>query len=191
MSRPHSSTHPTSRSHLGRQIVMALWVINLGTLAAGILPLKAAAQSGFVITGSEDVPVLSYKLDFRGVRDKIDRYRLDIPPQDVAVAEVQISGPPNFDGKIDPEEVRLEVEGQSVPLSEVYWNEEFRSLEVITEEPVAAGQSMRLILSQVRNPSKIGEYRFVGRLLGTEANPLFRTIGNWIISIDQFERTGF
>jgi hypothetical protein len=147
-----------------------------------------AEGAGFVITGSEEVPVLKYKLDFNGVRNRLDRYRLDIPAQDVAVAEIVVSGEPNFDGKVDPNEVRLEVEGKSVELASVYWDEQFRSLEVVAKEPIASGQKMRLVLSNVRNPSNPSDYRFTGRVLGTEANPLFRTVGNWIISIDLAER---
>lgn len=149
------------------------------------IPARAqSAGSGFVLFGSDEIPVLNYRLDFGGQRRKLERYRLDIPAQDVAVAEIQIEGDDHFNGKFDPEKVRLEVEKEPVPIREVYWNPEFNSLEVIIEDPVAAGQEMRLVLSNVRNPDS-GTYRFRARLLGTEANPLFRLVGNWIITIDE------
>lgn len=149
-----------------------------------LLPSDAQAQSGFVLFGSDELQVLDYRLDFGGQRRRLERYRLDIPAQDVAVAEIQIEGDDHFNGKFNPEEVRLEVEGEPVALREVYWNPEFNSLEVIIEDPVSAGQDLRLVLSNVRNPDA-GTFRFRARLLGTEANPLYRLIGHWIITIDE------
>ncbi|MFS8913434.1 DUF2808 domain-containing protein [Synechococcus sp. H60.2] len=171
-------------ARLGTRLILA------GLLVGALSPL-AKAQSGFVITGSEGVPVLSYRLDFRGIRGRLDRYRLKIPPQDVAVAEVQISADRNFDAVIDPQNVRLEVEGKPVELAEVYWDEEFRSLEVVARQPIAAGQEIRLVLSNVRNPSAAGIYRVEARVRGTEPNPLFRKVGNWLITIDDPERLTF
>ena len=149
-----------------------------------VIPSAVQAQSGFVLFGSDEIPVLNYRLDFGGQRRRLERYRLDIPAQDVAVAEIQIEGDDHFNGTIDPEQIRLEVERQPVPIRQVYWNPEFNSLEVIIEEPVTAGQEMRLVLSGVRNPDE-GTYRFRARLLGTEANPLYRLVGHWVITIDQ------
>ncbi len=170
---------------LGARLALA------GLVGSLLLLPSARAQSGFVITGSEGVPVLSYRLDFRGIRGQLDRYRLKIPPQNVAVAEVQIKADSNFDAVIDPKNVRLEAEGKPVELAEVYWNEEFRSLEVVARQPIAAGQEIRLVLSNVRNPSAAGIYRVEARVRGTEPNPLFRKVGNWLITIDDPERLTF
>lgn len=164
---------------------LVLGLAGLGSFGlASLISAPVQAQSGFVLFGSDEIPVLNYKLDFGGQRRKLERYRLDIPAQDVAVAEIQIEGDDHFNGDFNPEQVRLEVEKEPVPLRDVYWNPEFKSLEVIIEEPVAAGQEMRLVLSNVRNPDA-GTYRFRGRLLGTEANPLFRLVGHWVITIDE------
>ncbi|MFQ3614881.1 MAG: DUF2808 domain-containing protein [Cyanobacteriota bacterium] len=191
--REVSVLRAVERSHgvpKGMKLLLAgLLVGGLGSLV--IIPRSVEAQSGLVITGSEGVPVLSYRLDFRGFRGRLERYRLTIPPQDLAVSEVQINGDRNFDARIDPENVRLEVEGNPVELDEVYWNEEFRSLEVVTRQPIAAGQEMRLVLSNVRNPQAAGIYRVEARVRGTEPNPLFRNVGNWLITIDDPERIGF
>ncbi len=158
------------------------WSLILGLSVLGSVGLPAQAQSGFVFSGSEDVDVLKYKLDFDGAEGRLDRYRLDVPAQDVAVAEVQINMGPRFDSTVKTDKVRLEVEGKSVDLADVYWNEEFKSLEVIAQDPVASGQSMRVVISELRNPDS-GIYRFEGRVLGTEANPIFRLVGNWLIDI--------
>lgn len=155
------------------------WVV-LG-VCMSLTALPGLTQAGLVLTGSEGLPVLDYRLDFAGRERKLDRYRLEIPPQDLAVAEIQISAP-LFKGKVDPAQIRLEVEGQPVPLETTFWSQEFSSLEVILKDPVPAGQEMRLILSNVRNP-EAGIYRFECRLLGTEANPIFRLVGQWLITV--------
>ncbi|MEM6445483.1 MAG: DUF2808 domain-containing protein [Cyanobacteria bacterium J06642_2] len=154
------------------------------TVASSLLaPRLVRAQGGIVITGANDAEVLSYKLDFNGKRRILDRYRLKLPAQDVTVSEVAINFEEKFDGKVNPEQVRLEVEGEVVPIREVSWDPEFKSLEVAAEQPIDAGQEMRLVLSQVRNPRSNGLYRIYARVLGTEANPLYRFVGLWIVTI--------
>jgi hypothetical protein len=153
-------------------------------LSLGNRPVQAQRGSGIVITGAEENKVLKYSLDFGGTVRERERYRLDIPPQDVAVAEVQINFASNFDGDVDPDEVRLEVEEEPVELQDALWDEEFKSLEVVLKEPVPAGKVMTLVLSQARNPKRPGFYRIQLRLLGTEPNPVFRSAGLWIVSID-------
>jgi len=165
---------------------LVLALLSLGSLTVATVPAWSQAGAGLVLTGSEGVPVLNYRLDFRGLESRLDRYRLEIPPQNLAVSEVQISipttGTATFDGVIDPEEVRLEVEGSPVELRDVFWNPEFRSLEVVAAQPVASGQTITVVMSNVRNPTA-AIYRFEGRVLGTEANPIFRFVGNWLITI--------
>lgn len=169
-----------------KRVFAGLAVGLCGTVAVAsslLIPASVSAQGGIVITGGGDAEVLGYKLDFNGKRRILDRYRLKFPPQDVAVSEVAISFEEKFDGKVNPDQVRLEVEGKSVPLREVSWDPEFKSLEVATEEPIDAGQEMKLVLSRVRNPRSNGLYRIYARVLGTEANPLYRFVGLWIVTI--------
>lgn len=154
---------------------------------AGILVTNTASiawsQSGITLSGVEEGEELRYRFDFGGVRGRRERYRLEIPAQNVAVSELQLNFESSFDGSVDPEKARLEVEGQVVPLGEIFWDDSIKSLEVQIAEPVAAGQNMELILSEVRNPRNGGFYRVQARLLGTEPNPIFRYIGIWILDI--------
>ncbi len=155
---------------------------------AGVLLTNTASiawsQSGMTLTGVQEGDTeLSYRFDFGGVRGRLERYRMDIPAQDVAVSELQLNFESSFDGRVDPDKVRLEVEGQSVPLRAVYWDDTIKSVEVEIAEPVAAGQAMELVLSDVRNPRNMGYYRVQARVLGTEPNPVFQYIGLWILDI--------
>lgn len=164
-------------------LAAGLGVCGFAITGSVLSPTPASAQSGIVITGANGQDVLGYKLDFDGKRRSLDRYRLKIPAQDVAVNEVAISFEEKFDGKINPDQVRLEVEGEPIELREVSWDPEFKSLEVAADQPIAAGQDMRLVLSRVRNPRSNGLYRIYARVLGTEANPLYRSVGLWIVTI--------
>ena len=184
---PPQLSLPGARSLLAQSLTL-LTVSGL-FLAGGSFAHQAIAQSagsGFTLSGAADPDrVLSYTLDFGGYIRRLERYRLSLPAQDVAVAEVQVNFEQKFDGNVNPDNIRLEVEGEPVDIDEVFWSEEFNSLEVVLVEPIAAGQTMKLILSGARNPRDPGFYRIQGRVLGTEANPIFRYVGEWIVSIDR------
>lgn len=166
-------------------LATGLGLCGFAVASSVLISAPADAQGGIVITGANGQEVLGYRLDFNGKRRSLDRYRLKIPAQDVAVNEVAINFEEKFDGKVNPEQVRLEVEGEPIELREVSWDPEFKSLEVAADQPIAAGQEMRLVLSRVRNPRSNGLYRIYARVLGTEANPLYRTVGLWIVTIGE------
>ncbi|GAB4214592.1 MAG: DUF2808 domain-containing protein [Synechococcales cyanobacterium] len=159
---------------------MGLWITPLTAVVA-----QGLGGGGLVLSGSEGQDTLRYRLDFGGIARQLDRYRLSIPAQNVAVAELQINGDEVFDGRIDPNEVRVEAEGKIVELSQVFWSPEFRALELVLKEPIPSGQRIEIVLSNVRNPSLATIYRFRANVLGTEPNPIFRTVGNWLITIEQ------
>ncbi|MGK7906136.1 MAG: DUF2808 domain-containing protein [Synechococcus sp.] len=147
-------------------------------------PKAANAQSGFcLVCPVERDQILRHSTD-NGITRKRDRYKLTIPAQDVAVAEVLVSFEPKFDGTINPERARFEVEGEPVETDLISWSEEFNVLEVVLTQPVAAGQEMRVVLPGVRNPKDPGFYRIQARVRGTEANPTFRWLGEWNVSFD-------
>ena len=170
-----------------RQSIAALSFTSLllvGVSATLVGPDSANAQSGIVLSGAADRErVLRYSLDSGTTRSR-DRYKLSLPAQEVAVAEVQVSFEQKYNGNINPDRVRLEVEGDEVELDEIFWSEEFNSLELVISEPVAAGQNMKVIMPGARNPSDPGFYRIQGRVLGTEANPIFRYVGEWIVGFE-------
>ena len=176
------------KSSLSKSVTL-LTLSGLLLTGGGLAATRTLAQgtgSGFTLSGfAEGDRPLPYTLDFGGYVRRLERYKLRIPAQDVAVAEVQINFADNFNGSVNPEQIRLEVEGEPVEIDEIFWSEEFLSLEVVVAEPIAAGQQMRLVLSQTRNPRDPGFYRIQGRVLGTEANPIFRYVGHWIVQIDR------
>ncbi|MEN9204758.1 MAG: DUF2808 domain-containing protein [Thermostichales cyanobacterium BF4_bins_65] len=153
--------------------------------------LAQLGGGGLVLSGSEGVKTLAYSLDFNGIARQLDRYRLRIPAQSVAVAEIQINADEFFDAIIDPNGVRVEAEGKPVELREVFWSPEFRALEVAFKDPIPSGQRIEVILSNVRNPTEANIFRLRANVLGTEPNPIFRTVGNWLITIEHRRERSF
>jgi hypothetical protein len=146
----------------------------------------AQSNSGFTLWGN--VPrenLLDYHLDFGGRSDQWDRYRLKIPASkmDLGVAQFAISYPDYFDGKFDPKKVEVRVKGKEVKLSEVKWDKEGRLIQIDLEEPITAGNSVELILSNVKNPPFGGIYYFNCQALSPGDIPLPRYLGTWVLSI--------
>ena len=170
---------PQSLAALG---LTSLLLVGVSSTVVG--PNSANAQSGIVLSGAADRErVLRYSLDDGTTRSR-DRYKLSLPAQEVAVAEIQVSFEQRYNGNINPDRVRVEVEGEEVELDEIFWSKEFNSLELVISEPIAAGQSMKVIMPGARNPTDPGFYRIQGRVLGTEANPIFRYVGEWIVGFE-------
>jgi len=169
---------------------LALILVSASVLAAAPV-LAQFGGGGLVLSGSEGVPILVYRLDFGGIARQRERYRLRIPAQSVAVAEIQINADEVFDADVDPNAVRVEAEGQPVAIREVFWSPEFRALEVAFQDPIPSGQRIVVFLSNVRNPTEANIFRLRANLLGTEPNPIFRTVGNWMVTIEPRREKSF
>lgn len=128
---------------------------------------------------------LPFRLDFGGQTNNTDRYVLKIPANrmKLAVAQFAITYPEYYKGTFDPQNIEVRVKGKKVPLTEVKWNKESRLIEIFPAEPVPAGGSAEVVLSNVRNPSFGGVYYFNCQILSPGSVPLLRYLGTWILSI--------
>lgn len=150
------------------------------------IPTLAQSNPGFTLFGS--VPrenQLDYYLDFGGRSDQWDRYRLKIPANkmELGVAQFAISYPDYYDGKFDPKKIEVRVKNKAVPLSEVKWDKDGKLIQIFLEEPITAGNSVELVLSNVKNPPFGGIYYFNCQVLTPGDVPLPRYLGTWILSI--------
>ena len=107
-----------------------LTALTLAACTLGGVHTVAVAQggSGLVIFGNRDVDILSYYLDFGGIADNRDRYRLRIPKKKLTNGATRfvISYPDYFDGKFDTDKIEVRLNGkkdQSLPLKNVVWDE--------------------------------------------------------------------
>jgi hypothetical protein len=153
----------------------------------GVISVAAASfaqtGSGIILFGNVRDSALSYYLD--GGRSKqLDRYYLEIPAQKTQISQVIVTYRDNYDGEFDPNSMELRFNDRSLPLQSTSWDKENRRIEVITKEPIPAGRSLKLVLSNVRNPFYSGLYQFDARVLGPAELPLLRYVGSWVIGFE-------
>lgn len=149
-------------------------------------PAVVLAQQGFTLfSGVERNNQLPAHLQFGGNRYSTDRYVLKIPAKKMklAIAQFAITYPNYYEGSFDEKNIEVRVKGKSLPLNEVKWNKEGRVIEIFPEEPVPAGNTVEVVLSNVQNPPFGGMYYFNCQILSPGDVPLLRYIGTWILSI--------
>ncbi|MCU0525672.1 MAG: DUF2808 domain-containing protein [Elainella sp. Prado103] len=158
-----------------------------GCLTAGFIPFaQAQGLPGFTIfSGVERENQLSWRMDFDGEPGRRDRYRLRIPAKkmEFAVEQFSITYPDTYRGQFDPEAVEVKVDGDEVSLDEVTWDPENRIIEIYPQQPVPADTRVEIVLSEVRNPTRIGTHYFNAMVRSPGDLPLMRYVGTWILTI--------
>lgn len=143
---------------------------------------QAQQNAGIILWGSAKDKALDYVLDY-GRANQIDRYYLEIPAQKFAVSEILVTYPENFTGEFDQSSIDLRVNNKNLPLQSAKWNKEARVVEVVLQEPVPANKPMKLVLSNVQNPTFGGLFQFDARVRGNTDLPMLRYIGSWVIGL--------
>jgi hypothetical protein len=172
-----------------RSIFAALTIAASALAAIPVIPATVVAQGlpGLTIfSGVDRENQLGYRLDFGGLTSQRDRYRLRIPEKKMtfAVSLFAVTYPDTYEGRFDPEAVEVRVDGESVPVDEVSWDEENRTIEIYPVDPVPADTQVELVLSNVRNPRNVGTHYFNALVRSPGDLPLMRYVGTWILSID-------
>ncbi len=153
------------------------------------LPYLALAQSNpglTIFSGVDRKDILSYYLDFGGKAGGWDRYRLRIPGKKLTQGADRffISYPDYYNGKFDPNRIEVRINGQSLPLREVAWDQESRIIEIDLEQPITESREVELVFSNVKNPRNGGTFYFQGQVLTPGQVPLRLHLGTWILSIN-------
>lgn len=138
-----------------------------------------------IFSGIDRENQLNWRMDFDGVPGVRDRYRLRIPARKMtfAVEQFSITYPETFRGTFNPDSVRVKVNGDEVPLDEVSWDRENRVIEIYPQEAVPADTRVEIVLSDVRNPNRIGTHYFNALVRSPGDLPMMRYVGTWILSI--------
>ncbi|MGQ9865342.1 MAG: DUF2808 domain-containing protein [Pseudanabaenaceae cyanobacterium] len=166
-----------------------LFAVGLGLLSLGLGPVALLqAQNNVVLFGPNRDNTLPYLLPNRRPGVRGSRYRFFVPlPRDRAVAELQILYPAPFLGVFNPD--RLTVLDRRTqkpyPIERAIADPSIGSLRLVFAEPIpaAANRDLELAIVDVSNPRQTGMYPIEVRALGTEANPLFQYLGQWLVSI--------
>jgi hypothetical protein len=167
-----------------------LTTLTIATCSIGGIHTLAVAQGtpGLVLFGNQDTDVLNYYLDFGGVAEQRDRYRLRIPKNKLPNGATQfvISYPDYFDGKFDTDriEVRLNKDKkQSLALKSVVWDKKNRFIQIDLAEPLKNPKLLELVFSNVRNP-EVGTYYFYAQVVPATSTPVPQRIGAWVVNIN-------
>jgi Protein of unknown function (DUF2808) len=163
----------------------------LGSLGLGIAlsltpPSWAQGLPGLTIfSGVDRENQLSWRMDYDGVPNVTDRYRLRIPAKkmEFAVEQFSITYPDTYRGRFDTKNVEVKVNGDAVELTDVTWDPENRIIEIYPQTPVPADSRVELVLSQVRNPNRVGTHYFNALVRSPGDLPLMRYVGTWILTI--------
>ena len=149
---------------------------------------QAQGGSGLVIFGNKDVDILSYYLDFGGVADNRDRYRLRIPKKKLVNGATQfvVSYPDYFDGKFNTDKIEVRVDGKkdkSLALKNVVWDEENHFVQIDLAEPLRDPKKVEIVMSGTKNPD-VGTYYFYAQVVPAVKAPVPERVGAWVISIN-------
>ncbi|CAN1213142.1 DUF2808 domain-containing protein [Tumidithrix helvetica PCC 7403] len=153
-----------------------------------LIPSSAQAQNNLVLFGAGKDATLGYVIRTTRPNGRLNSIRFFAPlPKNKAVSELQVLYPQGFGSAIDPDNVEIVIRQtqQKINVREVVVDREVRSVRFIFQEPIASkpNQDLEIIANGVTNPSNSGMYRFDVQALGTEANPLFVYLGQWLVTI--------
>jgi hypothetical protein len=150
------------------------------------LAMPAQAQNNLVLFGNRD-NVLGYRTRTSRPRAALNFYTFYVPlPRNKAVAELQIIYPNGMASIFNPDrlEIRDRRSGKVYSTMERIVDEQVGSVRLVLSEPIPsqAGQELEITAEGVTNPPS-GMYRVRVSVMGTEANPLFFSVGQWLVSI--------
>jgi hypothetical protein len=167
-----------------------LTALTLATCTIGGVHTLAVAQGtpGLVLFGNQDTDVLNYYLDFGGVAEQRDRYRLRIPKNKLpnGATQLVISYPDYFDGKFDTDSIEVRPnkdKKQALPLKSVSWDEKNRFVKIDLAQPLKNPKQLELVFSNVRNP-EVGTYYFYAQVVPATGTPVPQRIGAWVVNIN-------
>lgn len=157
----------------------------LATCFVTSLPTLTSAQGGLTIFSGVSRENQLRGWPQGGKSGNWDRYNLEIPARKMklAVAQISISYPDYYDGTFDTRDIEITVRDRVIPIREVIWDKENYFVEIVLEEPIPAGNSVKIVFSNVKNPDFGGTYYFNCRIQSPGDVPLLRYLGTWILTI--------
>jgi len=165
--------------------LIAATLICLPSIDLPIFPAKA--QNNIVLFGSGQNSTLGYKVRNKrpGARSNTFSFFAKLPTK--SIAELQIIYPEEWRGIFSADNVTIlnRRSQKKFEVREAIVDREVGSARFVFQEPIAAtsGQELEILVDGVSNPNNSGMYRIQAQALGTEANPLFQYLGQWLVSL--------
>lgn len=150
------------------------------------LSLPSWGQNNIILFG-QGSPPLSYTTGTKKSGARLNYYNLSVKLPSKAVAELQIVYPQGIGGifQSDSIEVIDSLTGKKIEIREIKIDREIRGVRLSFVEIIPGTKNtLEIRLNGVNNPRNSGVYELVVQALGTEANPLFQTLGRWLVDIN-------
>jgi Protein of unknown function (DUF2808) len=159
----------------------ALPVIALMSCTTFTLPSQAEYT---LFSGVDAKDQLSHRLDF-GNRSVSDSYRLSLSGQrlPVGAAQINIVYPEHYTGVFDASQVTVAVNEKAIPVTEVKWQKDQRTLQINLQERLQTKDNINIVLGNVRNPDRSGLFYFDCQVKSSVNFPIARYAGTWILNI--------
>jgi hypothetical protein len=173
-----------------KTITTTITLLSLSVSGLAALSLKvpaAAAQNNMVLFGNKENN-LPYVIRNKNPGAASNYIRFFTPlPEGKAVAEVQIVYPQEFRSAFAPQKLSVidRRSKEEYEIRDISIDRQLNSVRIEFMEPIPASpnQELEIISKGVTNPRHAGMYRIEVQALGTEANPLFQYLGQWLVSI--------
>ncbi|NJL83789.1 MAG: DUF2808 domain-containing protein [Chloroflexaceae bacterium] len=172
---------------IAKRLLCAVFVSSC--LAGGVQIASSQENPGFTIfSGVEQDNILGYRLDFGGSPNGWDRYKMRIPSKKMVsgASKFIIKYPDYFyedGGRFDIKRVEVRLKDESLPIRDVFWDEEAHIIEIDLEKPILEAQRVEIVLHNVKNPKFGGTYYFHCDVLAANDLPIRLYVGTWIVSI--------
>ncbi|MBD2178794.1 DUF2808 domain-containing protein [Pseudanabaena sp. FACHB-1998] len=152
-------------------------------------PQSVKSQNNFVLLGSGKEAALGYTIRTNRANARLNTINFFVKlPKSKAIAEIQIQYPQGFGNVFSPDNIRVidRNNRKEVEIKEASIDREVGTVRFLFKEPIPSSNNreIEIISSGVSNPSQSGMYRIDLQALGTEANPLFQFIGQWLVNIN-------
>lgn len=170
----------------------------LGTLAvsglaiAGATAIAQETTEGLTIFGGVDAELrLGYSIDNNERRSNDARYYLRVAGRKVNrdVLELEINYPDEFEEQGGYfRSARIELRegtgrgGATIPVDEIIISEEGNFFEIYPSEPIPANSNFVVVLHDVRNPNRYGNYFFTLDAL-YQGGPIRELVGIWPLEV--------
>ncbi len=150
------------------------------------LGMPLFSQNNVVIFGPRE-NTLAYRIRTSRPRAAQNFINFYAPlPRNKAVAELQIIYPEGMASIFNPDRLSVRNRRTQVeyPIREMLVDEQVGSVRIVFNSPIPAeaGQELEIISMGGTNPPS-GMYQVRVNVLGTEANPLYVVLGQWLVSI--------
>lgn len=153
---------------------------------AVMMSLPGWGQNNIILFG-KGPPPLSYTTGTKKSGARLNYYNFFLRLPNKGVAELQIVYPEGMGGIFQEDSIEVidSLTGKQIPIKEIKIDREGQGVRILFAEVIPGNkQTLEIRVTGINNPRNSGVYELVVQALGTEASPLFQTLGRWLVDIN-------